>query len=145
MARLANTLWCVLLSSCAAQEDVADDAAQSEFAVPAPCSSGDQRTDQRHRDALEVWIDLSLPALSSMSDQKSRDALHARIREQQDAVMTELVSLGAVELARVVQVRNAIAVRIPSSALEQARAIAGVERVRVVKDRKRTPPCSSRN
>ncbi|MGH8179184.1 MAG: hypothetical protein ACREV5_23230 [Steroidobacter sp.] len=70
---------------------------------------------------------------------EARDALRTRITKQQDEVMSHLAPLGAEELARVVQVRNAIAVRIPSSQLTQARAIPGVVKVRVVKHRKRMP------
>ena len=91
---------------------------------------------------IEVWVDLSVPALGSLpSDQHDeRDALRRRITRQQDEVMAQLVRLGAVEIARVQQVRNAIAVRLPATELARARAIAGVRNVRPVQHIERKPP-----
>jgi hypothetical protein len=92
-------------------------------------------------DEQEVWIDLSVPPLSTQSEhnREARAALRARIEKQQDEVMSQLAALGAKENARVTEVRNSIAVRIPSSALAEARALPGVVKVRPVKHRQRMP------
>jgi hypothetical protein len=71
---------------------------------------------------VDVWVDLH-PAAGAAPGTDP-------IREQQDRVMRELSTLGAVELARVRHARNAIAVRLPSDRLEAVRGIAGVVRVR---------------
>jgi hypothetical protein len=108
-------------------------------------------TNQLHGDSsqqnVEVWIDLSVPALSSdaAQDRDARAALRARIEDQQDEVLEQLVALGAEELARVAEVRNAVAVRMPASQLAQARALPGVVKVRPVKHRKRMTQGSYRN
>jgi hypothetical protein len=96
---------------------------------------------------VEVWIDLSVPALSSQAaqDHDARAALRARIEDQQDEVIAQLVALGAEELSRVAEVRNAVAVRMPAAQLAQARALPGVVKVRPVKHRKRMTQGSSRN
>ncbi len=137
MARLATVLFCVLLTPHAVQAvDVAS------LTIPARASGAlPARSSNQLQEELEVWIDLSVPPLSTLSgaNLEARDALRTRITKQQDEVMSHLAPLGAEELARVVQVRNAIAVRIPSSQLTQARAIPGVVKVRVVKHRKRMP------
>lgn len=136
MVHAASVLFCVFLTSGAAQGD----AALPEISAQDPHALAVRPSNQVH-DRLEVWVDLSVPPLSTLAgeDRETRDALRARITKQQDEVMLQLASLGAEERGRVVQVRNAIAVRIPSSALAQARAIPGVVKVRVVKHRKRTP------
>ena len=88
---------------------------------------------------VDVWIDLSLPALSTLprDEHEARDRLRANIQAQQDEVMTQLTSLGAKEQARILHVRNSLAVRMPASALAQARAIPGVVNVREVQHIKR--------
>jgi hypothetical protein len=88
---------------------------------------------------IEVWIDLSLPALSTLAkDQhEARATLRARIEEQQDDVMAQLIALGAKETARILHVRNSLAVRMPASALDEARGIAGVVNVRKVRHMQR--------
>jgi hypothetical protein len=88
---------------------------------------------------VDVWIDLSLPALSTLprDQHEARDRLRASIEAQQDGVMAQLASLGAKEQARILHVRNSLAVRMPASALAQARAIPGVVNVREVKHTKR--------
>jgi hypothetical protein len=82
-----------------------------------------------------------VPPLSTQPAQnrEARAALRARIEKQQDDVMSQLAALGAKESARVVEVRNAIAVRIPASAIADARALPGVIKVRAVKHRQRMP------
>jgi hypothetical protein len=86
-----------------------------------------------------------VPSLSTQSAQnrEARAALRARIERQQDEVMSQLTALGATESARVIEVRNSIAVRIPSSALTQARTLPGVIKVRAVKHRQRMSACNS--
>lgn len=95
---------------------------------------------------VSVWIDLDLPELASLPrDQRAeREALRANILAQQDAVMARLRELGAVEQARVQQVRNALAVRLPGAQLEAARRIPGVRAVRAVRHIDRGPPSSRR-
>jgi hypothetical protein len=91
---------------------------------------------------VEVWIDLTLPPTASLprADHDGRAALHRCIVAQQDEVMAQLAQLGAVETARVQHARNALAVRIPATALDQARAIPGVRAVRVVRHLQRSMP-----
>ena len=100
---------------------------------------------ERARQVL-VWVDLDLPELASVpSNQRAeRMALRANILAQQDAVMARLRELGATEEARIQQVRNALAVRLPGAALDAARRIPGVRRLRAVRHLHREPP-SSRN
>jgi hypothetical protein len=83
---------------------------------------------------VEVWIDLSLPALSNLphDEREARDRLRANIEAQQDEVIAQLASLGAKEQARILHVRNSLAVRMPASALH-TRATPGVIKVREVK------------
>jgi hypothetical protein len=91
---------------------------------------------------IEVWVDLSVPELASLPREQSaeREALRLRIAAQQDEVMDALRMLGAVEVARVQQLRNALAVRLPASQLAAARVLPGVRAVRVVRDVERRPP-----
>ncbi len=95
---------------------------------------------------VTVWVDLDLPELASLPREQraERAALRANILAQQDAVMARLRELGATEEARVQQVRNALAVRLPGAAIETARRIPGVRGVRTVRHIRREPP-SSRN
>jgi hypothetical protein len=136
MVHPASVLFCVVLTSGAAQGD----AASAEISAQDPHALAVRPSNEVH-DRLEVWVDLSVPPLSTLAgeDRETRDALRARITKQQDEVMLQLAPLGAEERGRVAQVRNAIAVRIPASALAQVRAIPGVVKVRVVEHRKRTP------
>lgn len=88
---------------------------------------------------VEVWIVLSEPALATLPRDASRQrtALRTRIIAEQDRVMEQLRPLGAVETGRIQQVENAVAVRLPASALDAARRIDGVTSVRYVSDRNR--------
>jgi hypothetical protein len=142
MAPFTNLLCCVLITSSA--ELASDAAASSESPPQSSCASG-SRLATRPSEELEVWIDLSVPSLSTQSAQhrEARAALRARIERQQDEVMSQLTALGATESARVIEVRNSIAVRIPSSALTQARTLPGVIKVRAVKHRQRMSACNS--
>jgi hypothetical protein len=146
MARLTRLLLSIVLTSCASEGLGLEDADATSETSPHDACSPAPASNQVH-ELLEVWVDLTEPPLRTAADanEAARAALRERVDRQQNAVMMELARLGAVEQARIVQVRNAIAVRIPSTALAQARSIPGVKKIRVVKHRKRTPPCSSRN
>ena len=111
--------------------------AAADAATPASAAAGNPRR-------VEVWLDLDLPPLATLprDDVKARTALQQRITRQQDAVMAQLAALGATELARVQQVRNAVAVHLPGAALAEARRLPGVLRVRVVRDRRTDTPDS---
>lgn len=88
---------------------------------------------------VEVWVVLSEPALATLPREASeqRAALRGRIVRQQDLVMAQLVALGAIESARVQQVRNAIAVRLPPAVIDQAKKIEGVVGIHAVSHRNR--------
>jgi hypothetical protein len=75
-------------------------------------------------DTVQVWVDLTEPVAGGDRQQA------ARVAAQQQQVSEALRALGAVELARVRQGRNAIAVRIERSKLADAAALPGVRRVR---------------
>lgn len=88
-------------------------------------------------DPVEVWVVLSEPALSTLprDANKERSAARRRIQRQQDDVMAQLAALGAVESARVLHSRNALAVRLPPAAVERAGKIKGVISIRRVTHR----------
>jgi hypothetical protein len=90
-------------------------------------------------DPVEVWVVLSEPALATLprDANKKRNELRQRIDRQQNDVMSQLAALGAVESARVQHTRNALAVRIPRSAIDSARKIEGVISIRRVTHRNR--------
>ena len=94
------------------------------------------------KDWVEVWFDLTVPALSETRDAAlvQRDALRARIVAQQIEVMASLSSLGAVEAGRVQLLRNAIAVRMPREQIDAGRLIPGIRAVRIVRHIERDPP-----
>ncbi len=81
------------------------------------------------------WVELSLPALSSLRGASAAeiDAARRRITEQQDEALSQLRALGAEEQARVNVLRNALAVRMPADRLDAARRVPGVRSVRVVR------------
>jgi hypothetical protein len=89
--------------------------------------------------AVEVWVVLSEPALATVprDANEQRNALRLRLAQQQDDVIAQLAALGAVETARVQYARNAIAVRIPSDAIDRARKIQGVIAIHPVTHRNR--------
>jgi hypothetical protein len=88
---------------------------------------------------VSVWVDLDLPALAEVP-RAEREALRSNILAQQAQVMRGLQALGAQELARVQQVRNAVSVRIDVTQIDAAKALAGVRSVRLVRDVERRPP-----
>ncbi len=92
-----------------------------------------------HANMLSIWVDLDLPALSEVP-LADRAALRSSILAQQAQVMLALHALGAQELARVQQVRNAVAVRLDATQIDAARALPGVRLVRLVRNIERRPP-----
>jgi len=84
--------------------------------------------------SVDVWIDLDAPVPAGSHDATEANKRRQHVEAQQQAVWLELERLGAVELARVRHVRNAIAVRIAPGQLDAVRALAGVARVRPVSD-----------
>jgi subtilisin family serine protease len=63
-----------------------------------------------------------------------QQAYLAMIKQKQDAVMSQVASLGGVELGRVSKAHNALAVSIDASALQAIHAISGVVAVRPLAD-----------
>ena len=90
---------------------------------------------------VRAWVVLALPELASLPREATaeRAALQQRIQTQQDQVMAALRALGAVELGRVQQLRNALAVRLPRAQLAAARRVPGVRSVQPVRDVERGP------
>jgi hypothetical protein len=83
---------------------------------------------------VEVWIELTEPVPATAGDAVEAARRRDRVALQQRNVARELQRLGAVEVARVRHARNAIAVRLPRSRLDAARAVPGVQRVRPVSE-----------
>lgn len=90
---------------------------------------------------VRAWVVLTLPELASLPREAvaERAALQPRIQAQQEQVMAALRALGAVELGRVQQLRNALAVRLPRAQLAAARRVPGVRSVQPVSDVERGP------
>jgi hypothetical protein len=91
---------------------------------------------------VSVWVDLDLPALAEVP-LAERAALRSNILAQQALVMRGLQALGAHELTRVQQVRNAVAVRLDAAQIDAASALPGVRSVRIVRNIERQPPVST--
>lgn len=91
---------------------------------------------------LGFWVDLSEPALASLSQGSNvaREAHRRRILKQQDRVAAALRSLGAVELGRVQLLRNSIAVHLSRDQVGAVRQISGVLALRPLLDVDRSPP-----
>lgn len=79
---------------------------------------------------VEVWLDLSEPPPGLQTGTPTSLDRIARLRAQQDSVAAQLPALGAVELARVQRVGNAIAVRVDAERISDLQALPGVKRVR---------------
>lgn len=92
-----------------------------------------------NEELVEVWVVLSEPALATLprDANEQRNALRRRLARQQDDVMAQLAALGAVETARVQYARNALAVRLPSGAIDRARTLEGVTAIHPVTHRNR--------
>lgn len=91
-------------------------------------------------DRVDVWVQLTQPSLSSLPPGADRDAQRARIDAEQAEVMAALRALGAVELARVQVVRNALAVQLPRAQIDAARRLPGVRSIGPVRHIQRQPP-----
>lgn len=91
---------------------------------------------------VQVWVDLAMPPLAQvpMPRPSLRNVYHHALQAQQGAVSEQLRTLGATELARVYWVRNAIAAELPASAVDAARQLPGVLRVRPVTHPNRIDP-----
>lgn len=108
---------------------------------PAQVESGHRDTTPAS-DRVQVWVDLTLPAFSAVpgASASSCGARRRALEAQQTAVAEQLRALGAVELARVQLVRNALAVELPASAVDEVRKLPGVLRVRPLTHRYRVDP-----
>lgn len=82
---------------------------------------------------IDVWLDLDEPATGLQASSPQTHARAALVRAQQDGIAARLPALGAVELARVQQVANTMAVRIEVDRLPELKALPGVKRVRPVR------------
>ena len=85
-------------------------------------------------DLIDVWVLLTEPPLASGTGNPKS------VERQQEAVLTQLQALGAIELGRVARVHNAIAVSIDQAKLPEVRRLAGVRSVAPVRDIRRDPP-----
>jgi hypothetical protein len=143
MRSLCHWCWRVALSGCAATSLAASLTASDPSTKPDLAASVSSVTASKPNAAVvgtvSVWVDLDLPALAEVPPAE-RAALRPQILAQQAQVMLGLQALGAQELARVQQVRNAVAVRLDAAQIDAARALPGVRSVRVVRDIKRRPP-----
>ena len=79
---------------------------------------------------VDVWLDLGEPPPGLQTGTPVSADRIARLRAQQDGVAAQLPALGAIELARVQRVGNAIAVRVDAGRIPDLRALPGVKRVR---------------
>ena len=79
---------------------------------------------------VERWVDLTEPLPADADTAAEASRRRARVEQQQRKIGKTLAALGAVELARIRHARNAIAVRLPASALDAVRALPGVRRLR---------------
>lgn len=131
-------LWIALVGALPLNTGLADVAAPTDEMSYRPPQPPVSRT-KPQQPILEVWVELTLPPTAGVP-QAERAAHYLRIVEQQNQVMAELERLGAVERARVQHSRNAIAVRMPTDALDRARAISGVKTVQVVRHLRRSKP-----
>lgn len=128
-------LYCALLTSCTAQP--AEPPIGAPELAPSSCVGAAQGA-QSGEEQLEVWVDLSEPPLSSRGE-RDQHGQREKIQTQQDQIASALRELGATELARVSIVRNALAICLPSRALDDVRRLQGVVKVRPVKHRQKTP------
>ncbi len=126
----------------------------SKLLIPGAKATKVDRIDPRLHHAtgtVEVWISTDAPSLAERrqelraqqggaanwkaSDEPTKAAMRQHqqtVRERQDAMMSELSSLGARELGRVSRAHSAIAVRIDANRLPAVAALGGVARVRPV-------------
>jgi hypothetical protein len=79
---------------------------------------------------IEVWVELTEPPPDPAAGPTEMARQRQRVADQQAAVGRALARIGAVELARVRNSGNAIAVRIDKSRVDDLRSVDGVKRVR---------------
>lgn len=137
---LCGSAVMMLAASASASAPIPACADLAASATSASAASARKPTTMR-AGTLAVWVDLNLPALAEVPPAE-RDVLRSNILAQQAQVMRGLQALGAQELARVQQVRNAVAVRLDAAQIDAARALPGVRSARVVRDIERQPPVS---
>jgi hypothetical protein len=139
--RPALLLLAAGLSAQAPAQGQAPSGASAPRATYAPVATRADTAPADETGRVPVWVDLDLPELASVpkAQGSEREALRAKIQAQQEEVMARLRDLGAIEQSRVQQVRNALAVRLPSAQLEAARRIPGVRAVRGVHHNNRHP------
>lgn len=95
----------------------------------------------RH-ECIQVWVDLCrspLPPRGGAASAPSAEALR-ELSRRQDELMQRMQALGAVEIARVRIVRQAIAVDVPVRQLDALRALDGVCGVSPIRHPERPPP-----
>lgn len=136
--RNGRRLWIALVGTLPLNTVLADVAAPTDEMSYRPPQPPVSRTEPQ-QPILDVWVELTLPPTAGVP-RAERAAHYLRIIEQHNEVMAQLDRLGAVESARVQHSRNAIAVRIPTDALDRARAISGVKTVQVVRHLRRSSP-----
>lgn len=134
----ARALWWLAVASALSASAPVPLAAPASGGSQAPTLVAPVRPGLGAQDAsgrILVWIDLDLPELATVPRDRpaEREALRAMILEQQQDVMGRLQELGAIEQARVQQVRNALAVRLPGAQMATARRLPGVRGVRIVR------------
>lgn len=92
---------------------------------------------------VEVWVNLKTPPLSKQvralknatgakPDAEKLKLLSAQLRDEQDALMAQLLPLGARELTRISLTRNAVAVRVQADRIreiEQLSTVLSVQRI----------------
>lgn len=83
--------------------------------------------------AIDVWLDLSEPPPGLQASAPVAADRIRLVRAQQDDIAARLPAIGAVELARIQQVGNTMAVRIDADRLPELQALPGVKRVRPVR------------
>lgn len=86
---------------------------------------------------VQVWVDLAMPAMAAVAlpSPSMRSAYRHALEGQQSTLAEQMRALGGIELARVRLVRNAIAVELPTAAVDEVRKLPGVLRVRPVTHR----------
>lgn len=89
---------------------------------------------------LQVWVDLSMPAIAGLLMPSARAAYAQAVNAQQELVLPSLRALGAVELARLRLLNNSIAIELPADAVDAVRQLPGVIRVRPIIDRHHIGP-----
>lgn len=90
-------------------------------------------TGVRAGQTIDVWLELDERAAGPQASTPETGTRIALVRAQQAGIAARLPALGAVELARVEQVGNAMAVRVDAERIAELKALPGVKRVRPVR------------